>query len=267
MIIRQLKDQLYDLLRTGNREDLRKLLLSSHPETSFLDFKAQWITYDKLAKHILAMANSEGGAIIIGVDEGQEKNIDPKGAEERDEADVRVALKNYLPDTLTQEQNLSIIQIKFDASEYVELINRSFTVIQCHPIDSDLPYFAKKTTESCKENTIYTRHGSSSQPATKNQIEGIIRRKIQSISPHTSSLKLDEHINQLKILYEFIPEIILDTSIKIENPINDLRRVLGSLTGVNKPTKPNPNYPEEGLEDFILKCIDEKKIKIKKMLS
>jgi hypothetical protein len=48
------------------RENLRELLRDTAGEYSHLDFKREWPETWKLARHILAIANSGGGSLVSG---------------------------------------------------------------------------------------------------------------------------------------------------------------------------------------------------------
>ena len=51
------------------REGLRELLKQNFGEQDYLDFKKQWTSLSKIAKHIIAFANSGGGCIVLGVEQ------------------------------------------------------------------------------------------------------------------------------------------------------------------------------------------------------
>jgi predicted HTH transcriptional regulator len=71
------------------RETLRVLLKSNVGETDLLDFKESWPTNPALARHTLAIANSGGGAIIVGVRQEQDCSLVSVGVEKlRDKAEV-----------------------------------------------------------------------------------------------------------------------------------------------------------------------------------
>ena len=48
---------------------IRQLIENEIPESSYLDYKEQMIGNDKLAKLMIAFANSSGGLIYIGIKE------------------------------------------------------------------------------------------------------------------------------------------------------------------------------------------------------
>jgi len=83
------------------RESLRSLLKENIGETDYLDFKEIWVPFPKLSKHILALSNSGGGAIIIGVKENDDGTTTPVGLKEfQDKEKISKGVAKYLPDNI-----------------------------------------------------------------------------------------------------------------------------------------------------------------------
>lgn len=90
------------------REGLRDLIKSNIGETDYLDFKTEWPEYPKLAKHILALSNSGGGAIITGVKQNEDGTIESVGSNEiGDKEKITKGIKAYrvIPLTTTAPIN------------------------------------------------------------------------------------------------------------------------------------------------------------------
>ncbi|HTT76243.1 MAG TPA: ATP-binding protein [Candidatus Binataceae bacterium] len=84
-----------------SRETLRNLLKEYFGETGSLDFKEQWPTRARLAKHVLGMANTSNGCLVIGVGEKTDKTLEPIGLKDfKDKADIQNGLKRFLPSDL-----------------------------------------------------------------------------------------------------------------------------------------------------------------------
>ena len=74
---------------------------------------------------------------------------------------------------------------------------------------------------------------------------------------------LDEHLNQLKELYEHIEKV----KVYYKNPFSGaLTGLVGSVWGQPQKTEPNPLYPDEEYEEFISRMITAKKNKIERIL-
>jgi hypothetical protein len=74
-------------------------ILRDHPgELRNLDLKAQWPEHASLSKHVLGMANSGGGCIVVGVEEQPDKTLDPVGmAALKDKADIANGIQEAYP--------------------------------------------------------------------------------------------------------------------------------------------------------------------------
>ncbi|MEH6996467.1 ATP-binding protein, partial [Neobacillus drentensis] len=91
---------LLHFIKNPSHESLKDLLLHNTGETDFLDFKTKWTEFSKMAKHVLAIANSGGGCIIVGVSQNDEGTISLTGLNEDDfldKADIDNKLANLLP--------------------------------------------------------------------------------------------------------------------------------------------------------------------------
>ena len=101
---KQLKDTVYRLLQEPTLDKFRVFLHSQTGEHNSIDFKCQWIEDAFLAKEMLAMANTQGGIIVFGVAENEDKSIRVEGlAEIKDKAIISNGIKNYISSNLKYE--------------------------------------------------------------------------------------------------------------------------------------------------------------------
>ncbi len=81
-----LKKNLYEefarFFEEPTRENLRDLIKSHTGEIDELDFKKEWPVMPKLAKHLLAFANSGGGIIVLGVSQKEDGSLIAEGINE-----------------------------------------------------------------------------------------------------------------------------------------------------------------------------------------
>ena len=92
---KQLKDQVYKLLQEPTLDNFRDFLHAQMGEHNSIDFKSQWIEDAALAKEMLALANSQGGFLIFGVAENEDKSICIDGLPEiKDKAVISNGVKN-----------------------------------------------------------------------------------------------------------------------------------------------------------------------------
>lgn len=78
----QIKNKFYDdFLKDPIKENFRNFLRQNCGELDEIDFKQDWSDKGPLSKLILAMANSRGGIIIIGIKELENGTLEPTSIE------------------------------------------------------------------------------------------------------------------------------------------------------------------------------------------
>lgn len=267
----QIKDKFYDeFLKEPTKENFRKFLNKNCGELDEMDFKQEWIDKGALSKIILAMANSRGGVIVIGVKENDDGTLDPVGIENlKDKADINDSISKYVPRSLDYE----ILDFPYEASEYAKVQNKKFQMIFVHDTPERLPFISLAETKGLDKDTIYVRQGTKSVKASSEEIEKILEAKIATIFKESSDMSLQEHLEQLKLLYNELPKKISVLVKKGEpSPIfATLASALGKTaiwggTPDEYEERDNPNYPEESYEAFVSNMIRLKKLKIEKVL-
>jgi len=180
------------------RESLRSLIKDNIGETDYLDFKEIWVTYPKLAKHILALSNTEGGAIIVGVKENDDGTTEAVGiADFRDKENINKGLSKYLPNEILWD----VFDFAYEESEYPKLKGKKFQVLLVEYNPQLIPFLCLKAGEGIKENVVYVRNGTSTTEATHDDLQRIVNERIETGYSSKHVLKLSEHLQQLKELY------------------------------------------------------------------
>lgn len=259
---KQLKDIVYALLQEPTLEKFREFLHAQLGEHNSIDFKEQWIEGAPLAKEILALANSKGGIIVFGVAENDDKSTRIEGlATIRDKAVISNDIKNYLSSDLKYE----IYDFSYTTSEYEALNGKHFQMLVVEDTPDHIPFLAKKESGYLKQNMIYIRRGTSCEIANQEELREIISRRINYAHPlNGEPLNLEEHLNQLKVLYESIEK----EKVYISGGMAEVLKNLASSMsfGGQKRTEPNPLYPDEEYDEFISRLIVAKKNKIERVL-
>jgi len=235
-----------------SRETLRDLLRRNVGELNELDFKLEWPEKSALGRHVLAVANSKGGCIVLGVEDG---TMDPKGlVEPKDKAEVFQELKKYIPAPLLEE--LSVATFPYAASEYPKLQGKTFQVLFIPDDVERIPFIAASDGRDIRNTAVYVRRGTESIEADYDDLQRLINRRLETGLSSTAELDIREHLTQLRILYQQ-----LSPTRDIESPLmlrlGDMAR---SALGIG--SEPNPHYPAEGLDAFVAKAIELKKQKI-----
>lgn len=244
------------------REGLREILEFNVGELDNLDFKESWPSYTKIAKHMLAFANSGGGCIIFGVKQTKEGDLETVGLEcKKDKADIDKSISSYISNVLKYE----MLDFTYDSAEYPKIIGKKFQVIFIEDNPQFIPYISRKNGEGIRENAIYIRKGTNSIEATYEELQKIFSRRIDTQYSLTSELELEEHLSQIKILYEQISPYVYKRKSK-ETGIANIFANIDKLINGEKEMVKNVNYPEETYQMFVNRMIALKKIKIEYVL-
>jgi len=194
-MVPNIKDILADLLNSPDRVKFKELLQNNLEEFNEIEFKGSYIDYWKLAKHILAMANTDNGIIIFGVEEANSK-LYPKGIELKDKTDIKNNLANFLPDNLEYE----IYDFNYDNNvEWKKLKNKSFQMIIVTFTPEKIPFLSKTEKNKLKPFEIYCRRSNSSEKVRQEDINNILNARINS-SDGNFGFNLIKELNDLKIL-------------------------------------------------------------------
>ncbi|NQD65922.1 ATP-binding protein [Bacillus haikouensis] len=195
--------RLRDFLKNPSHESLKELLLHNTGETDYVDFKSDWIEVSKLAKHVLAISNSGGGCIIIGVMQYDDGSIELKGLtddEFLDKADVDNKLQHLLPKYLRYRTEDFI----FTGNIHPLLNMKRFQVLIIDYDPRYVPYTSVVTRGELRYGAIYVRQGTKTIEATNERLVEVILRKVQSGGSDSDERSLQEHLEHLKILqYEY----------------------------------------------------------------
>jgi hypothetical protein len=262
------KEQLASFLKEPTRSNLRDLLQLEAVEDNDLEFKRELIPFDSLAKHILAMANKNGGAIVFGVEEIKSNQFYPCGLSKSfDITDIEKKLKSYIP----QKIELSIIPTYYKGEKHPEFKDKIFLIIIVNHNPRYIPLIALKSGENLKKDTIYIRRNRASEPINYDELQEILNSRIETEYSTTDERKLIEHLEELKELYRHIPKTIkkVVSYTPPASPLNlgftgqELKKIFGETEYRNLP---NPDYPQESYEGFIKKLIEIKKDVIIKLV-
>ena len=253
------------LLEDIDRITLKELIKENVGEASYIDFKETWPEKEKLAKHILGFANSGGGIIVIGVKQESDGTLNPIGLEGlKDKSQIVKEVEPYIPQDLEYE----ILDFFYNESEWGSLKGKKFQVLIVIDTPQKIPFLSLKDGKEIKRNIIYYRNGAITEPATYEQVQEIINRRIETGYSTRNELTLRAHLNQLKELYEFIPKYrtkVVQSALIYKHIIKEISGTLSGFLPVTEEVK-NPNYPEEDFEAFILRMINLKKEVIKKII-
>ena len=268
----QIKDKFFDLIvKNPSRDGFKTFLKESCGELDNIDFKEKWITKGKLAKIMLAMANTGGGVIVLGIQENKDDNYLAVGIDElKDAADVEKEIKKLVPRNLSY----SVLNFIYDDEIYGEYAGKKFQAIIIADAPEQLPFFSIGASDDIEKDCVYVRRGTSSEKASARDFETMIQRKLENVFKESNNLSLKEHLEQLQCLYDSIPQkkrVLVKKGNRFVGAMEGLQALSERMTEIfGEPDQyeevPNENYPSEDYEQFLVRMIDKKKLKIEKIL-
>lgn len=252
-------DSLSKFFNEPTHENFSLFLQNNTGESNHIDFKSGWIDYPKLAKTILGIANSGGGCIVFGVNES-DGTPKPDGIEKTtDHADFTKKISKFIPNSL-----LNKIELKnffYENEIYAQPIkDKKFQVIFINVKDEDLPVICESDSNETNKGEIYIRRGTSNQLINYDELQEIIRIKVQAISNNIDSKNLKEELEQLKVLHDAVPISVNRFSFSAFKNYS----VKSALALIGK--EPNKVLPTKTFEEFLVEMIEKKQDKIEKLL-
>lgn len=242
------------------RETLRDLLKENLGELRNCDFKESWPDHASLSKHVLGLANSGGGCLVIGVKENPDKSASPVGLPEiTDKADIFNGIKHFFSDGLLAA--IEVADFSYAASEYPVLVGKRFQVLFVHPIPDLIPFVSRRGGNGIRAAAIYVRKEGITEEASYEEIQRMLIERLAASPQSSEAQSIKEHLAELKVLYSEIPRHFPGAM-----PILGSLHNIGMLANLFGPSKPNPDYPQEDYDAFVLRLLNQKKLLIEKLL-
>lgn len=258
-----LKEEFAKFFEDPSRDGLRELLRNNLGEFPHLDFKENWSSLSKIARHILGLANSDGGCIIVGVAEKEDKTLEATGVENlKDKAEIFKGIQKFLPSFLVDKVELA--DFVYEASEYPKIVGKKFQVIFVATDSKHLPFTSMVEGDGIQKNRIYVRRGTSTEEADYQELQNILNKRLETGYSSRNEIDLRTHLEELEMLYGLlksgylIPTGLINPQLKLGSFIKDL--------DIQYKSVPNPNYPKETYEAFVARMIEKKKKRIEIVL-
>lgn len=245
---KSLHEEFAQFFEHPTRDSFRDLIKKNFGENRQIDFKEEWPDLPKIARHILALGNSGGGALIIGVAEKDDGSIEATGILAiKDKTDIIQGVRKFLPHQLEYE----ILDFSFHSSDYQAIQGKNFQVVLIEDLPQYLPFVCQADTDKLRRAAIYVRRSTNSEEASYEELQDIINRRIETAYSSSKELNLDEEMAELKALYSQL------------RPSRD-RRI--TMAGFGLLFEANPNYPKEDFDAFTNRMIGLKKQRIERLL-
>lgn len=268
----QIKDKFFDIIKKNpSRDGFANFIKESCGELDNIDFKEKWITKGKLAKILLAIANSGGGMVIFGIKEKDDKTFEAIGLDElKDTTTVEHDISKIVP----RDLDYVLLDFVYDDEMYGELSGRKYQVIVVNDTPERLPFFSLSATDGIEKDIVYVRRGTSSEKASSRDMEIIIQRRLENVFKESNDLSLKVHLEQLQFLYDSIPQkkrVLIKKGNQFNAALAGIQAFQERITEMFGESDvyeeiPNENYPSEEYEQFLVRMIEKKKLKIEKVL-
>ena len=260
---RGLRESFAKVLEDPSRDVFRDALREHTGEMSNLDFKEHWPSDEKLARHVLALGNSGGGCLVVGVAERSDKSLEPVGLSEfKDKVDITKKITPLVPEALLR--NVRIDDFAYDATEYEALKGKKFQLVSVLPDPEHLPFVAVKANADARLGAVYVRRGTESVEASHDELQRIINERIATGHSTAVEMKLEDHLDQLIVLEGRIPRKITVQKPGTFDWAHTSAIIAAALASVE--SKPNPDFPSEDAQAFIRRMFEAKKLRIAREL-
>lgn len=254
------KDAFAEVFKDPSLVNFRSFIEQHTGEFNNCEFKEQWPERSDIARHILAIANSGGGVIIIGIRD-EDARVEPVGLEPPlDSSVILDKVEPFLPYQLRSE--LSLRTLQYDTAEHQVLIGKTFQLLVIPDMPKFVPFLSEREGAGISRNIVYVRTNCSSDRASYHELQAIINRRISEGSDTSVELDLDQHLDQLEVLYKrtfpnypggFVPSGLVSF-------VNSLAQ--STALKSYRPGGPNPHFPSESFGAFIGRMIRAKKVRI-----
>jgi len=158
--------------------------LAAKRESRYVDFKgeldlAEPGAWCEIVKDIIAMANSGGGVLLIGLDNsGAPTGFDPQPVLDVDDAVVTDQIQKY---TGVHFAGFSISEERKKSHRLAAILVEGVPIPIVFTKPGTYAISSKKQKTAFSAGTVYFRHGSKSEPGNTNDLRKVIERQLEAI--------------------------------------------------------------------------------------
>lgn len=164
--------------------DLIQRALKAKRESKYIDFKgsldfAEPHSWCEIVKDIIAMANSGGGVLLIGLDNmGKPTGFDPASILSLDDAVVTDRIRKY---TGVQFDAFTISEETKAGKRLAAILIDGVSIPIVFTSPGTYAVSDKKQKTAFSVGTVYFRHGAKSEPGTTDDLRKAMERQLESI--------------------------------------------------------------------------------------
>lgn len=196
----RIKEDIARFVAEPTREGLQELIRFFGGEFDQYELKEFWPPLPRMAKTALAIANSGGGVILFGI---RDATLEPVGlAELAAKQTVFDTFRSYIPPPLMNE--ITLLDFDYADATYEPLRGRQIQVLAIPDLPEFIPFVCEeewhKDDEHVRRGAIYVRSGTNTREGNYDQVQRLLNRRLETISPQSSTNRVRRELDQLQIL-------------------------------------------------------------------
>jgi predicted HTH transcriptional regulator len=246
---KRIKDDIARFVADPTRDGLQNLIRYFGGEFDQYELKEAWPVLPRIAKTVLAIANSGGGVILFGI---KDATLEPVGlAEFMSKQHVFDVLGEFLPGPLMHE--VTMLDFDYGEAEYAPLKGKLIQVLAIPDLPHLLPFVCENEWTQddvhIRRGSIYIRNGTQTIEATYERMQDLLHRHINAVMPDGGIDELTQELAQLHALYV--------AQQRANHPVfwGDRESEGGGAFG-----------PDTRLSDYLASMIDKKQVSIAGLL-
>lgn len=196
----RIKEDIARFVAEPTREGLQELIRFFGGEFDQYELKEAWPPLPRMAKTALAIANSGGGVILFGI---RDATLEPVGLLElASKQAVFDTFRSYIPAPLLNE--ITLLDFDYADASYEPLRGRQIQVLAVPDLPEHIPFVCEeewhKDDEHVRRGAIYVRSGTNTREGNYDQVQRLLNRRLDTVSPQSSTNRVKRELDQLLIL-------------------------------------------------------------------
>ncbi len=197
----RIKDDIARFVAEPTHDGLQELIRYFGGEFDQYELKESWPPLPRMAKTSLAIANSGGGVILFGI---RDATLEPVGlADLTSKQQVFETFRSYIPAPLIDE--ITLLDFDYADATYEPLRGKQIQVLAIPDLPEHIPFVCEeewhKEDDHVRRGAIYVRSGTNTREANYDQVQRLLGRRIETISPDSSTARVRRELRQLQELY------------------------------------------------------------------
>lgn len=198
---KRIKDDIAKFITDPTRDGLQNLIRYFGGEFDQYELKEEWPVLPRVAKTVLAIANSGGGIILFGI---RDATLEPVGlAKFTAKQHVFDTFAQFVPGPLLNE--VTLLDFDYAESDYPPLQGKLIQVLAVPDMPHLLPFICEdewtQDDVHVRRGSIYIRNGTQTLEASYDRLQDLLHRHIDAVMPDGAIDELTLELAQLHALY------------------------------------------------------------------